>query len=607
MSGELGGRRGVPTLAWITASLCVALTALVACPGTAAAQSPPYHASGLRWIGAAKGCVAPSTWTAERVFQGIQLPRPLAELCLYIWRDGQPPTPAQVAALFSGSAARDLVEDVPVVFPTAPFSPQEQAFFTGLRNALHAQVGTAALLPSAPEARAARVVVIDSAPDATSGHIGTSASRHGETLAHLIEDIVCVTGVEVRSCAAEVTTALALPWVARGVLGPNGGYVGTLSDVARAIARAVRTWQADRTAAPSTTPERLILNLSLAWEHTASIAECTTAPLEMLTPPERAVRGILQYATARGALVIAAAGNDAGGPQPPSGLACPGRYQAVGQDTNPAQPLVVAVSGVDYQDRALETVRPLGVTGIVALGLGGVAWGATDPAPPQLIGTSVSTAVVSAIAALVWEQRTTATPGEVVKTIYDGGVDVGGADQCPVSLPGCRSHRASLCGALHALGVATTCSVPPAKQWSCPFLRAELAALVAAYSAGPRSVGTVGPASNLPRYLAPSVGLDPSVFPAPIAATCPTCVVASAAMSVSPVLVLPRLAQDLDDATLVVRLTDGTSHALQLGFVDSGIAPYVFPLPRTWVVLSAYLTGFDQNSYSVTEQIFVQP
>lgn len=588
-------------LAMMTRGL-IACAAICGAAGPAAAQSPPYVAHGIRWIGAAQDCIAPTGWRTERVFSSA--PAQVGNLCLYLWlAPAQPPTPAEISKLFATSGALDLTEDVPVVFPSASFSSEEVALFGGLHDALLSQVGTAALLPAPLAAPVARIVVIDSAPDATAGHIVPGASRHGDTLAHLIEDLVCVPAGDGRRCAAEVTTALALPDIAPGVLGASGGHVGTLSDLARAIERAVLTWQADRASQPST-PPRLILNLSLGWEHTAGIADCTTGAIDTLKPPARAVRGILQYASAQGALIFAAAGNDGGGPIPRTGLVCPGRYQSVPKDTDSTQSLVIAVSGVDYQDRPLALTRPSGDTGIEALGLGGVAWKPGDPVPPPLTGTSVSTAVVSAIAGLVWSARKDLAATAVASAIYRGGVDLGSASACPRGTTLCRSRRASVCGALRGAGLALSCAPPPALPSSCPSLPTQSGALLAAYSAVAQSTGTLIPLTNQPRDLAPSVQLAPEVFPTPISATCPTC--AAANVAGMPVLVIPALGQDVSDAVLVVQLATSTAQALQLGSLTSAVAPYWYALPPGWTVQSAYLTGFDNDGYSVTEQIFVQ-
>lgn len=586
-------------------------------PGRAApagSDAPPLYNRGLRWIGVAQTCVAPRGWVAERLFRGTALPGALGRMCLYTWSSASaPPSQAQLAALASASGAQELTEDVPVLYPSG-FSAQDTALFTGLRGALRAQVGDASLLPAMPDTPAVRVVVIDSAPDAVADHLQPGLSRHGDTLAHLIEDLVCVPGdaKRPRRCAAEVTTMLALPWIDRGVPGDHGGNLGTLADLSRAIERAVATWKSDRSTAPDATPAHLVLNLSLGWEHTEKIADCSTAELDKLGPPARAVRGILQYAAAQSALIVAAAGNDAGGPKPRTGLICPGRYQAVPQDDAAGRSLVVAVSGLDYRDHPLETVRPAGTTGIAALGLGGVAWSPSDPVPPALTGSSVSTAVVSAVSALTWAAQPSWAAGAVSDAVYHGGVELGtAADDCPLSIGACHSRRASVCGALATAGQAVQCVPAAARPASCPALPSELAALEATYAAIPASLATVLPdpvaLASLPRYVAPTVQVEPYVFPMPISETCPTCAVHSAASTSAPALLIPARSQILDTPVLVVRLASGTLHAVSLGDSLAANTPYVFPLPGGWIVLSAYLTGFDTDGDSITEQLFVAP
>jgi hypothetical protein len=612
MTTKLCDRAGIGTRTARAAAPLAAFAAIMACPAPAAAQVPPYFNQGLRWIGmrpaSAPACVPVPGWTTGPVFSGITLGPSLARLCLYVWDPGgTPPTPAQIATLFAVSGATELVEDVPVVFPAA-YSSEEIALFTGLRDALQSQVGTAALLPSMPTVPPVRVVVIDTAPDATAGNIHPGTSRHGDTLAHLIEDIVCHTSGGTRRCAAEVTTALALQRREAGIPVPNGGTVGTLSDLARAIARAVKRWQDDRHSAPSTTPARLVLNLSLGWEDLRDVADCNTAMTATLKPPARAVRGILEYATEVGALVIAAAGNDAGGPTLRAGLVCPARFQAVPQPADPSQSLVIAASGVDYQDRALEVARPLAVTAIAALGVGGFAWSAPDPAPPALTGSSVSTAVISAIAALVWGAQPTWRSGQVISAIYNGStVEVAPAhpsNHCPRTIPGCVSRRASVCGALRASGVPTSCIIPPARAWSCPALPAQVAALNAAFAGGPRLIGTPVSVTSTARYTAPSMQVAPWTFPAPISGTCTTCY-ADSSIAGSEIFVITQLDQDLQNAALVAEQNSNGQDALSLGNLTRSGTPYVFQLPPQWRIRSSYVTGLDQNGNSVTEQIFV--
>jgi hypothetical protein len=139
-------------------------------------------------------------------------------------------------------------------------------------------------------------------------------------------------------------------------------------------------------------------------------------------------------------------------------------------------------------------------------------------------------------------------------------------------------------------------------------LSTEAAALTAVHASLTPSTATPVPLSVIPRYLASSVQLGPWVFPMPIAATCPTCLVGTAAFSAGPsYLLLPALWQTLIDPMLVVQLSPSdTWEALSLGAQLLPSTPYVFPLPSPWIVQSAYITGFDAAGYSVTEQILVQ-
>jgi hypothetical protein len=562
-----------------------------------------YVNQGVRWIGTAQSCTAPRGWTPAPLFGSAGLPAPLARLCVYTWVGANAPSDAEVDALFDTSGASEMTEDVPVTLQSAPFSSQEAALFAGLRGALLAQVGDVSLMPSLTAQPRVRIVVIDSAPDAPAHQIRRGASRHGDTLAHLIEDLVCLPSQSprgLRACAAEVTTALALP-----------GGTGTLSELARAIERAVVTWQSDRHRAPSSTPERLLLNLSLGWENAPGIADCAAVPHRPEAPPARAVRGILTHAARAGALIVAAAGNDSGGPAPRTGLLCPALYQAVPGDAAGTRSLVVAVSGVDYRDHPLETARPLGITGIAALGLGGVAWDPADPVPPQLTGSSVATAVVSAVSALVWAYQPTWKPNEITEAVYNGGIDVGKANACPIELGACRSHRTSTCGALNAAGAALSC-VPAAPQSSSsPPLPVEVAELEAAFaSSSPHNGSVSGPPVTTPRQAAPTLQLRPWVGPMPIAETCPVC------RFVNGLLSIPARDHDLHDAVLVVGLADGTVQVVALESPLHSSTAYTFalaPPPTTsGPVQSAYITAYGPPPptgalYSVTEQIFVQP
>ncbi len=620
------------------------------------AQTPPYANQGLRWIGKrtlpGMTCTAPVGWSATPLFKSGKLPVTMASLCRYRWALAGAPTVKDVTNLASWRflAPRSLTEDVPVLSPSAAYSPEETAFFAGLRAALRKQVGGVGLLPAMPPSPVARIVVIDTAPDALHGQIRRGASRHGDTLAHLIEDLVCVPElpaqpadppprdpglgpgplpamgptagavlVQARRCAAEVTSVLAMPVLsAAGDIGPDGGYMGTLADLAAAIQGAVATWEKDREQLDSAQPSKLILNISLGWEHHAGYADCSTGPFLGLEASAKVVHDTLQYAAARGVLIIAAAGNQAGGPSAPTGLVCPGKYQSVPQTTAPSEPLLVAVSGVDYQDHPLQTARQDGITGITALGLGGAAWAPADPVAPPLTGSSVSTAVVSAVSALVWAARPTWTPRQVTTAVYEGGMPMGNTPTfaCPLLLSSCNARRASTCGALTSAGVTTSQACPPAAPLasSSPLLFAQVAALTSAFASASPVVGSsVVPSGSLPHDSHPGLTLQPWTFPMPVAETCSACRLASSQ------LYIPDRDQDLVEPVLLLKTTGGTTVSWKLQLPDSlsttldKSVSYSFPMPGPFVSASISATtslpsiNASNPTYSIQEQIFVQP
>jgi Subtilase family len=603
-------------------ALCFVATLSSGILRSPAVVAQPYHHQGYRFIGLAPGtCRAPAKWQAKPLFAPPNVPPGGGELCQYVWAGPGAPPQAAIDSLVLLSGAARLDEEVPVLLAMspAPWTGAELGFFHGLRSKLLQHVGTAALLPSwpvVPVVPVARIAVLDSAPDAPHGAIEMGAgSRHGDTLAHLIEDLVCappVAGVP-RACAAQVTTELALPWTSAGLRSAAGGHTGTLGDLAQAIHRAVVRWESDRASAPQTTPHRLILNLSVGWEHTAGIADCPVSPeTQTLGLPARAVQAALQYAASRGALIIASAGNDSGGQHPRAGLTCPGNYHSLPQQGAPSQRLLVAVSGVDYGDRPLENSRPSGHTPLVALGLGAVAWKSGVDAPPALVGSSVAAAVTSAVAALVWAYRPTWSASQVTAAVYDGGRLVGStADACPDLSQGCETRRANVCGALKAAGASLRCGVPAPLGWSSPSLPAELAALTAAFAVAPSSCELASSSLN-PRYLQTAPQISPWTFPMPISATCPTCVVSSSSDvssssgATTSELWLPDLGRGLLDPMLLLRLDDDSLVAVQLGLELVAGTSYRFPLPLAAPIRAAYLAGLDaERANSITEQVFV--
>lgn len=646
-----GGANG--SLRWLVAGcLAAALSSAITAPRAALAQSTStYYRHGLRWIGRAAECQAgPRGWLAARLFSS-PTSKEAAQLCTYRWAGAGHPGPQDVGALLQRSGAKELTEDVPVLVamgkgggpppPSQQWSPPEVAYYQALRSSLRQQVGEPSLLaPWWPDAARVRLAVIDTAPTAGHGAITPGLDRHGDTLAYLIRELTCRAGSDgapAADCPLEVTSELALPWVTAEVSSPAGGHLGSLVDLAQAIERATEGWKADRARSPAGLPAHLILNLSVGWEHTPGIADCFADPSAPVAPPALAVREALRHAAQAGALIFAAAGNDPGGKHPPKGLTCPGAYQRLLGPRSPQEPVLdpvlYAVSGVDYRDEPLETVRRLGISSLAGLGFAGVAWGAADPMPPLLTGSSVATAVAAAVAALAWTARPERSAGEVARALYDGGRDLSEAEQCalPFGAP-CRSRRVSTCGALLAIGAPSPCTPPPPRAWSSLSLPAELAQLTSWFAGAPRcaspSAGCSAPIllpqdppqPEVPRYQLPSFQVEPWTFPMPISATCPTCWVAESltASDEAARLYLPALGQTLTNPVLVVRLDNQQRWAIPLddlelkdgsgAFVLLESSAHTFPLgqPLPAPITAAYLSGFDAElQHSVTEQLYV--
>jgi len=187
-------------------------------------------------------------------------------------------------------------------------------------------------------------------------------------------------------------------------------------------------------------PARLILNESFGWAG----AGCDNNPSQS-TVDVNALFDAMQAAACLGAVHVAAAGNHTGGLSPSAGLMCPARwdqsvapsqatceallgpstFQALQADfasvtqvkygaayelfdaSGPSTDALVSVGAVDYGGEAIVMTRPKACPEAVALGVGGVAWDTTvttPTVPPVLFGTSMSAAVVSGRLAAEWAQ-----------------------------------------------------------------------------------------------------------------------------------------------------------------------------------------------------------
>ncbi|MRG91490.1 S8/S53 family peptidase [Polyangium spumosum] len=537
-------------------------------------------------------------WTEAKLFKGPASgpPPALARYCVYEWT-GARVNPGATQCLTYGpngpgedelqqldavlGAGAELGEDC---IDTAPLAFEDDAA-TWARKQLFLRAGGVASLPP-PDAdpslpRPARLVAVDTSPDALLGGIAIGQSRHGDAVAHVARDLACPNG-EGAPCAAHVTTALGLPRV--DLANPlatsptQGGFFGTEGDLAQALERLVLAWRAE--ILNNQGDPRLVINLSVGWEDDRRRANC--APLnyaanpELLAPPARAVLDAMRYATCHGALLLAAAGNDTGGISPKTGLVCPARWEELAapdpqtcdalvgtpfaaawaelwptfprrpaQNQAPYDRVVYAVGGVDYGDEPLVPPRPLARPRLAALGLLASAWDTSPSAsatpntngvppapPPFLTGTSISTAVASGIAASLWAYSPTRTAPEILDTIYQRGVSLQQngaaipADPGACSgAPSCDVRRLSLC---RALQLPCDDAAPVGSQnqplQNPPLTPALLSLLDSEFQAAQASTVSFPDTQPIPHSRYATVAASPWTFPQPNWPACPACV-----------------------------------------------------------------------------------
>jgi len=381
-----------------------------------------------------------------------------------------------------------------------------------------------------------RLAILDSQPDGDGPPVRAEGSQHGYTLAHLAQELVCPSPDR---CVAQVATrrvfnyddfdpARPLHVLPMAVDGRNrGGRVGAISDLAPAIVNEVARWRA------SGDPEHLVLNLSLGWDGEG--LDLDARSVEELDFPVRAVYQALRFAAQRGALVIAAAGNRRGGPSESDWPLLPAAWEA----RRPSWlrwgfqgKLVYAVGGVDWQGLPLPNSRVGGRPRLVAYGDHAVA-AAGGELTPIYTGSSVSTAVVSSIAAAVWHLRPELRPAQVMRLVGCSGERLEARSDFypwktvwPLSwLPGPRMQQAYLSAA-----VTRACAAGGARCAgfaSRPVRRLErrplgLSSLVAGALTVTRSVG-YRPASPSSSFIPPCDPMTRLWTPAgpPPSAPCP--------------------------------------------------------------------------------------
>jgi Subtilase family len=355
------------------------------------------------------------------------------------------------------------------------------------------QVGRAGISPAFDEKPEVRLAFLDTHPTNKAGEdilqVRSNGPRswHGHTLVQVARKLLCAPN---GPCAAEVTTQLALPIVRFDSEKKKhyeedldrGGLIGMQGQLAQAILNEVNRWLRDKEDHPESTPRHLVLNLSVAWDG-KMFGGLDEEQMSDVRAGTQAVYWALQYAAAHDVLVLAAAGNTRT-PCPQMNL--PGSCSATGillpaawENGHPPDdvcdrfprpsPLVYAVGGLRFDNTPLENAR-----------LGGILWRATygeypvvssaHPDQPTKIymGSSIATAVVSSIAAAVWDLLPGASSSKIMEILNRSG-------EALIFEPGARAfpgvRKISFCRAVKEACTETSapCPVGP----SCPSWTSE--------------------------------------------------------------------------------------------------------------------------------------
>ncbi|HEV8582869.1 MAG TPA: S8/S53 family peptidase [Thermoanaerobaculia bacterium] len=359
--------------------------------------------------------------------------RELNRFCVYEpqhpkWIFQKPPFPAASSAdliRFDQDCAAlsfadtELYPDPPVDrAPEEKYPKKEKEKWRSNYQHFFSEVGQKKELLESETGTSVRLAFLDTEPTRESFSAQSGNSPHGYTLANIARNLLC-TFESPAHCAAQITTRLALPIIEFNPKGSkynkidaeHGGHIGMQSDLAMAIRDEVDRWQEGRQ--NGTSPQHLVLNLSLAWDGRL-FGGLSEEWINEMRAGTQAVYWALQYAASFDVLVLAAAGNQKCEPCPNDGPLLPAAWekdvpQEQGCPIEPRKkPLLYAVGGVDTDNRPLANARPKGMPRRAAYGETAVVTGVNlDTSEPTYngriySGSSVATAVVSSIAAFVW-------------------------------------------------------------------------------------------------------------------------------------------------------------------------------------------------------------
>lgn len=463
---------------------------------TAAALSAPGCDSTM-WIGVRRHqsarCPKPPVlnsgyWFVHDPFEVDGSPDPVRpiEMCTFIYVPGTSATPTQqsllqLSALVTGwnSPLTRIEQSCVKTAGMTEIIADEMA--PRAREAFLEQADRVSPIPVGPlPADMVAIALVDSVPDSDElMETPYVAHAHGLAVGMLIRDLACPDGLP---CPIRITTHLAFQRRDECTdceASDLGGHAGRPAELAVAIHRAVDNWQRQF-------PEmRLVMNLSLGWfDRLDPNAPATQMPLDML-----AVYNALNEASCYGALIFAAAGNTIDGPSPDAGPLYPAAWEmrptltdadcwselgivTPGSRRLDYGPLLYSVGGVDGVDQPSLNVRPFGRP-LLAAPAENLAqktvfsWG--DEFRSVLSGSSVSTAVASAAAAVAWSYQEQEPSLEIAELLYESGEPLYGqtADYCYGRTSCDEIHRISMCGVLQQTCSTWRATCPDRYPISC--------------------------------------------------------------------------------------------------------------------------------------------
>ncbi|MFK8031404.1 MAG: hypothetical protein AB8G18_14300 [Gammaproteobacteria bacterium] len=456
-------------------------------PPTDACLQPNSADTAWRYVGQTAGQPCPDDipgWTSQRLFDNAEIPfqTGLSNYCVFesnVTNPNSAPLTNRLCSVDPGfdQCLTQLNRDSASLAPMA--SDSANLMWEGFREFFLEQIGSFGALPVGPQN--VRLSILDSEPTGfNQDRNGSGVSSHGFTLLNIVRDSICPT---IGPCPVQLRSQLALPMQRCGsntgfCIDPSqGGYAGTIGQLATAIYTEVENWRA-------ASVNKLVINLSLGWDSFYGDDD----PINSSRVSVQAVYRALNYASCRGALVIAAAGNRVTGPTAMTGPILPGGWEDVtapdavmcnnlfGFTPDPLtiagsyRPLIYAVSSVDETGAAAET-RPGGEPRLTAFGDHAVApvnEGAT-PFPTQILtGSSVGSVVVASAAAAAWTIANNASPHQIMQELYSSGVDLGrSAAFCNTTQSECTDEvrRISICGAVDK--VCTSLTAGPCPDFNC--------------------------------------------------------------------------------------------------------------------------------------------